>query len=310
MRSAPLTFLLLLLCYLPAGNAAEYTLKRAEQTIVIDTHFLFSDKRDQAIVSWIESVTSALASVYGRWPRDELRVEVSPIGVRTDDPVPWAQVERGQPDTVSFYIDALASPDKLVNNWTAYHEFSHLLIPYRGWGDMWFSEGLASYYQNLLQARHGIFSQQEMWDRLHAGFMRGRNTNKLPELSLGELSEQMHESRSYMRVYWSGAWYFLTADVELRRRSNNQQSLDTALESLNRCCAEDSLSAREIAMQLDRLSEQALFVPLFDKVAASQAIPAFEPLFQQLGIEVINDGVLLLDNAEEIGIRDAIGRQM
>jgi hypothetical protein len=207
LNTLPLLFLLAVVA--PSASTAEYILNHGSQAIVVDTHFLFSDKRDQLILGWMESVTSALAAVYGRWPRDEIRVEISPIGLHTKDPVPWAKVQRGHPDTVSFYIDALASQDSLIRNWTAYHEFSHLLIPYRGWGDIWFSEGLASYYQNLLQARQGVFSQQEMWDRLYAGFMRGRNRNKRPQLTLSELSPQMHDTGSYMRVYWSGAWYFL-----------------------------------------------------------------------------------------------------
>jgi predicted metalloprotease with PDZ domain len=175
---------------------------------------------------------------------------------------------------------------------------------------MWFSEGLASYYQNLLQARQGVFSEQQMWDRLHAGFMRGRTRNKRPQLSLAELSEQMHETGSYMRVYWSGALYFLAADVELRRRSNNQQSLDTALEQLNRCCAEQQLSARDIARQLDKVSGQELFLPLFIEVSSSYAVPEFETLFNKLGVEVVGDTVLLRDSAEELAIREGIGRQM
>ena len=310
MRLKILLLLLLLGSASPPTAAAEYTINQGRQSIVVDTHFLFSDQRDQMILGWIKSVSTALASVYGRWPRDELRVEVSPIGLRTDDPVPWAKVERGHPDTVSFYIDALASQDKLIHNWTAYHEFSHLLIPYRGWGDMWFSEGLASYYQNLLQARHGVFSQREMWDRLHAGFMRGRTRNRHPQLTLAELSPQMHESRSYMRVYWSGAWYFLTADVELRRRSDNRQSLDTVLGQLNRCCAEQYLSARDIARQLDKLSGQNLFLPLYEQVSSSYAVPEFETLFDQLGISIVDEQVGLLNSAEELAIRDGIGRQM
>jgi hypothetical protein len=295
---------------LPAAQAAEYTLNHKGREILLDTHFIFSDKRDRMILGWIDTVSASLASVYGRWPRQQIRVEVSPIGVSTDDPVPWAKVVRGQPDTVSFYIDALASQDKLIGNWTAYHEFSHLLIPYRGWGDVWFSEGLASYYQNLLQARQGVFSQRQMWERLHAGFMRGRTRNKRPQLTLAELSPQMHDTASYMRVYWSGAWYFLQADVELRRRSNNRQSLDTALEQLNRCCAEQRLSAREIARQLDEVSKQDLFLPLFEAVSSSRAVPEFETLFEKLGIEVVGDGVVLRNSAQELAIRQGIGRQM
>ncbi len=285
--------------------ARDYTIERDGQRLDVDIHFTLPNSREPAVLNWVESTAEALAKVYGRWPRDTWRVKVKPIGIYTRDPVPWAQVQRGEPDTVSFYIDALASEEKLVNNWTAYHEFSHLLIPYRGWGDMWFSEGLASYYQNLLQVRQGVFDEQEMWQRLHDGFVRGRN-NRRPDRSLSQLSQRMRENRSHMRVYWSGAWYFFTADVELRRRSNGQQSLDTALERLNRCCSEQTLSAREIAARLDQLTGQELFVPLFRRVARSRDLPDFESLYGELGIELSAGQVRLRDDHPGAGLRGKI----
>jgi len=288
-----------------AAVAGEYTIERDEQRLEVDIHFTLPNSREPEVLSWVEFTAEALAGVFGRWPRDHWRVEVKPIGIYTNDPVPWAQVNRGDPDTVSFYIDAMASEEKLVNNWTAYHEFSHLLIPYRGWGDMWFSEGLASYYQNLLQARQGVFDEREMWQRLHDGFMRGRK-NRRPDLSLAELSPRMRENRSFMRVYWSGAWYFLKADVELRRRSEGRQSLDTVLAQLNACCAERALSAEEIARRLDRLSGQELFLPLFREVAESRALPDFESLYSGLGIGLKAGKVELLDDHPGVEVRRAI----
>ncbi len=287
---------LILICFLGSSEvqAREYAIERDGQRMDVDIHFLLPAGRRQEVLNWVESTAEALAGVYGRWPRDEWRVEVKPISLYTSDPVPWAKVVRGDPDTVSFYIDAMASEEKLVNNWTAYHEFSNLLIPYRGWGDMWFSEGLASYYQNLLQVRHGVFDEREMWQRLHDGFIRGRN-NRRPDLSLAQLSPRMRESRSYMRVYWSGAWYFLNADVELRRLSDGNQSLDTALEQLNRCCADREMSAQAIAVKLDELTGQELFVPLFEQVSASRELPDFETLYAELGIE-LKAGTVVLQN--------------
>ena len=255
----------------------------------------------------LQLVADSLAGVYGRWPRDSWRVEVTPVTLYSDDPVPWAQVHRGDPDTVSLYIDAMASAEKLRHNWTAYHEFSHLLIPYRGWGDIWFSEGLASYYQNLLQARAGFLDEAAMWQKLYEGFRRGQN-NRRPDLSLASLSSQMRENRSYMRVYWSGAWYFLSADVELRRRTNSTQSLDTALAQLNACCADRAMSAREMAARLDQLTGQLLFLPLFEQVAASQDIPAFDTIFTELGLRIENDRVILEEGSAGVSIRQGICR--
>ena len=82
-------------------------------------------------------------------------------------------MRRGEVDRVEFFVTAEASAERLRQAWTGYHELAHLLIPYRGWGDAWFSEGLASYYQNLMQARAGVLSENEMWQRLYDGFRRG-----------------------------------------------------------------------------------------------------------------------------------------
>lgn len=216
MRCTLLLIFLAICLPLEAGDASHYV--RDGRLLEIELSQQVATSQREAVIAWVRSAADALARVYGHWPQDRWRVRVTTYA-GGGDPVPWAQVQRGDPDTVAFYIDPDASLSRLQKDWTAYHEFSHLLIPYRGWGDMWFSEGLASYYQNILQARHGLIDEREMWQRLYEGFMRGRD-NRRPDLSLAELSPRMRENRSFMRVYWSGAWYFLRADTALRRRSS------------------------------------------------------------------------------------------
>lgn len=303
MRVALLPILLAITLPLQAAGPLRY--ERGGQVLEIELNDRVAKGQRDDIIAWVRGTANALALVYGRWPQDRWRVRVTTLTGAGRDPVPWAQVQRGDPDQVAFYVDPGASLARLENDWTAYHEFSHLLIPYRGWGDMWFSEGLASYYQNILQARHGVFDEREMWQRLYEGFMRGRD-NRRPDLSLAELSPRMRENRSFMRVYWSGAWYFFRADTELRRRSRGEQSLDSALAALYDCCAGTALSARQIAGRLDRLTGQALFLPLFDEVSRSRALPDFEQPFSALGIEV-KSGVVSLDDSHAMaGLRRAI----
>jgi predicted metalloprotease with PDZ domain len=146
-----------------------------------------------------------------------------------------------------------------------------------------------------------------MWQRLHDGFVRGR-TNRRPDLTLSELSASMHENQGYMRVYWSGAWYFLTADLELRRRSRGRQSLDTALRALNVCCADRKLSAREIARRLDAVADETLFLPLFEEVVSRRALPAFEDQFMSLGINVHSGEVVLDETHESASLRRSFAR--
>ncbi|MFT4613275.1 MAG: hypothetical protein ACI9NT_000413 [Bacteroidia bacterium] len=284
----------------------EYRLTRNDQVVVIDMHFLMPASRRESVLSWLRFSTDALASVFGRWPRSEWRIEITPISMYSKDSIPWAQVNRGDPDTVAFYIDAMASERALVENWTTYHELSHLLIPYRGWGDLWFSEGLASYYQNLLQARSGVIDERLMWQKLHDGFERGRD-NPRPDLNLAELSPNMRENRSFMRVYWSGAWYFLSADIALRKESGGNVTLDSALGMLNSCCRDRAMSAREIAKKLNFLTDSTLFTDLFARARASRAVPPVSGLFSDLGI-TIEDGTvsLLPDHAGSAIRRDIV----
>lgn len=301
----PFLLMIMLAISLPLQASSTVRYERDGQVLEIEVSARVATRQRDDVIAWVRGTADALALVFGRWPQDRWRVSVTTYAAGGGDPVPWAQVKRGEPDRVAFYIEPGASLSRLEKNWTAYHEFSHLLIPYRGWGDMWFSEGLASYYQNILQARHGIFDEREMWQRLYEGFMRGRD-NRRPDLSLAELSPRMRESRSFMRVYWSGAWYFFRADVELRRRSQGTRSLDSALAALYDCCAGESLSARQIAARLDRLTGQALFLPLFEEVSHSRDLPGFEQQFAELGI-LVEDGVVSLDDAHALAaLRGAI----
>jgi hypothetical protein len=97
---------LILICFLGSGEvqAREYVIERNGQRMEVDIHFLLPAARRQRVLNWVESTADALAGVFGRWSRDEWRVEVKPVGLYTRDPVPWTKVERGDPDTVSFYM--------------------------------------------------------------------------------------------------------------------------------------------------------------------------------------------------------------
>ena len=211
------------------------------------------------LTAWIEFIAETLGRVYGHWPRQRWQVAISPASGSIDDPIPWAQVQRGDVDRIDFFTVTSSSLDQLKSAWTGYHELAHLLIPYRGWGDAWFSEGLASYYQNILRFRAGIISEQQLWQKLHEGFQRGIAEARFNGQPLAAVSAGLPDHGGYMRVYWSGAWYFLVADTRLRLQSGGAQGLDQALAALNRCCADQQLSVVEMVELLDELNRLVLF---------------------------------------------------
>jgi hypothetical protein len=309
MRLPRLTLLLVVCLTAATSYADRQVILRDGRNLELDISSQFSDPQRQHIVDWVSFIAESLSQVYGQWPRKLWRIDVQPISGTYKDTIPWGQVNRGQTDTVLFYVLKGANTQQLIDNWTGYHELAHLLIPYKGRGDRWFSEGLASYYQGILQARAGVISEQVLWQKLLDGFNRGRKQDRFNGIPLSQVGDEMRENRAFMRVYWSGAWYFLAADVQLRQQSGGKASLDTALAALNQCCADRQMSAQEMVEALDRENRLVLFEPLFIKTNSSTRLPEFDAIFASLGISIIGDQVVLQTEGPGADLRRNISQR-
>ena len=272
---------------------------------------LISDRYETAmrenLLQWVDYISTALDKVYGHWPDQRWQISAVPANAtRRGDPIPWAQVHRDEVNRIEFFTANYASVDQLKTAWTGYHELAHLLIPYRGWGDSWFSEGLASYYQNVLQARMGLISEQQMWQKLYDGFQRGLAQTRFDDQTLRSVSDNLRQNGGFMRVYWSGAWYFLAADTRLRLQSGGKLNLDTVLAQLNACCGDQRLSVPQIVAQLDQLTQLQLFDELYQNMVDSKRIPPFEGIFASMGIDVIDDRIHLQEQGPGARLRREI----
>jgi len=111
-----------------------------------------------------------------------------------------------------------------------------------------------------------------------------------------------------MRVYWSGAAYWLEVDVELRRASANRLGVDEALKRFAACCLSDlrRWGPDEFVARLDALLGTDVFVRRFDAYRARRDFPDLAPLYATLGL--VRDGRTLRDDdsARDAAIRRAI----
>lgn len=265
------------------GLAADVVLSNGSQTIEVHIGPRFSDEEKSTAVAWLGRAVDAMSSVYGAWPKDRLIIELK-RQASPQSPVPWGEVDRSAINKVLLVIDPGHGLQALIQDWTIYHELSHLFIPYQADGDIWFSEGLASYYQNILQARSGLLDETTMWEKLVGGFQRGAGERQWSSTTLHDLSANRRTNRAFMRIYWSGALYWLTADLQLRLESNNEMSLDRALRLLKDCCGERTMSAAGIAVQLDAMTGRQLFATLFHRYRESYGMPDYRPTLARLGI--------------------------
>lgn len=256
-------------------------------------------RRDE-LQRWLAEVADAALKAYGRFPLPEATVRIEQSPSRSRSPVPWGQTLRRDGVSVLLYVRADASFDELRADWTAMHELSHLFHPYLGGEGRWLAEGLASYYQNVLRARAGLLGEEEAWRLLDAGFGRGRNEDS--GLSLSELSRR---HRGTMRVYWTGAAYWLEMDLALRR---NGSSLDAVLSRYSDCCLRGTgeVAPRAFVTQLDRLASGSRFRRGFERHAASRAFPSLDASYAALGLARSADGLHFSDRADDISLRRAI----
>jgi len=280
-------------------------LQYQERSITIEYPYGFSTTEKRATYLWLKEVSEALLTVYDQLPQERTIIEIKRTRSRYEA-VPWGHVERNRIPKVVLVINPELGFGAIRRDWTAYHELSHLFIPYKGWGDVWLSEGLATYYQNVTRVRTGDYSESKFWDKITSGLERGRRQHRWSHLTLTEVSNRQRETRQYMRIHWSGVLYWLLADASLRKA--NRGSLDVALLRLNQCCQQQRLSAKEIVSQLDDLMGTQLFVPLFNDFSGSRHLPEYDALLSRLGIKQTGqwEEIELSEQAPLSNIRKAI----
>lgn len=287
-------------------------IRHGQQGLQIQYDNALTERQQQRLHRWLTQISSDFVTAFGQLPRDRIRIRIDTT--RAHEPVPWGQVNRKVTNEILFVVDPDFAFDDFASDWTAYHEFAHLLIPYRGWGDLWLSEGLASYYQNLLQARAGRFSEKRMWEKLLAGFERGHDNRDWNGTDLSSVGDNLGVTRQQMRTHWSGVLYWLTMDARLR--ANGPHSVDALLVALKTCCQRRPLSARQLVQTLDQLAglsphAEYGFERLFDEYRSSLKMPDHQPVLQRLGVEYRSwfGGIRFDPDAEWASVRQQLARR-
>jgi hypothetical protein len=279
------------------GATLRVTLVRGAETMEND-----------AIAHWIGATATDVSLAYGRFPSPSPQVVVIPVGGsrrNSRSAVPFGRVIRDGGETVELQVDQSQPLAALLGDWTATHEFSHLLLPYVERSHRWISEGFAQYYQNVLLTRSGAYDAEYAWQKIHDGYERGRRSR--PDLSPNGASSGRVRS-GLMKVYWSGAALALIADVQLRERSGGEASLDDVLEKFQACCLPSSRvwKGPELFAKFDELAGAAVFTPLYAQYADTVGFPDTGAVLERLGVTVSDGKVGFAEHAELRGIRESI----
>lgn len=259
------------------------------------------------IERWIAGAARNAATLHGRFPVGSVQVVVAPTP-RGKGPVPWAYVSRGGGPAVHLFIDPSHPVEAFERDWSATHEMSHLFLPYVVARDVWLTEGLPTYLQNVLMARGGAIDEREAWKRMIVGFQRAAKVGS--GLSLARASERVGVGGLYQRVYWAGAALMLEADLRLRDQSGSAQSLDTGLDAITQCCLgqDRRWSAAELMEQLDRTTGSTIFSDLVREHLDDGEFPDFKAVLVRAGVTVADGEVVLDPTAPWSSLREGLMR--
>jgi len=261
----------------------------------------FPAETARLIAPWLTRAGQVASIPGARFPVPDAQVIVVPTSPSAF-PIFFGHTGRSGGASIVLFLPTDSDEERLRADWIAVHEFSHLWHPFVRRQDAWLSEGIATYWQEVLRARAGLISREQVWQRLYEGAELGREASA----SLTQETLRMPHAHNYQIVYWAGAAIALMLDVELRTQSAGRLSLDLILSRLRE---QPDLylrarSAHELLQAFDRLAGTHVCAALASRHMHGE-LPQLHALFEQLGVARGADGATRTA-APLAWVRDAI----
>ncbi len=254
----------------------------------------FPHLEDADVCAWLRQSAEEVRTVREAFPHPYITVRVIPVPGRRG-PSLFGMVLWSSPPSISILVGQEADAGSFERDWVALHEMLHLTHPAILPRVPWLSEGLATYYTEVARARSGRQSAERAWEELLDGSARGRRPAR------GRTMQEVVTSGGFSGVYWTGAFFVLHLDVELRRVTGNRRRLDDVLELLARRGTTSTFGGFGAAV--DSVAGQPLFDALLARHLPRPAFAELDGLLEALGVTVGTEGVKL------IPARDSLLRQ-
>ncbi|HSZ84044.1 MAG TPA: hypothetical protein VLA14_17290 [Polyangia bacterium] len=250
------------------------------------------------IHDWVARAARAVATYYGRFPVAHALVAVVGKGGGVHGK------EMGGGGGASVLLEIAPGADLAAPSieWEATHEMIHLAVPNMDRPHTWLTEGLATYVEPIARAQSGDVPASRVWRDALAGMPNG-----LPEKG----DRGLDRTPTWGRTYWGGALFFLTADLEITRRSNGRQTLQTALRGALAAGADTTVdwTPERFFAAADRALGQPILLPHYRRWATTPVAVDLDGLWRRLGVSVGKDGVELDERAPEAWVRRAVTRR-
>lgn len=254
---------------------------------------------DRDIDDWVLRSARAATGYFGRFPAQHVDIAIQPgkgrevgEGEANADPDPRIRIVVGRDMTAA----------QLKRDSTMVHEMAHLGFPDVDEAHLWLHEGFATYVESIARAQTREAKPHEVW---------GHFTRVMEQGLPGDDARGLDRTRNEDRRYYGGALFWLTADIEIRKRTANRRGVQDAIRAIHAAggnlavewSPEKSLAIGDAAVGVDVL------VPLFATWKKTAVSPDLASLWQSLGVARTDGRVVLVNDAPLAAIRQAITAQ-
>jgi hypothetical protein len=226
---------------------------------------------------WIDAALKGVSALHRQYPSRPQIVLFDEGG----DEVGFGTALRGGGPGVSVWVGRDTSTE-FAEDWTLVHELLHLGMPHVRSEDCWLSEGITMYHTYVAQALAGTLSIERAWQKLHAGFLRGRSADY--GRTLRTESTHLDRNYNYWFVYWAGALWALSLDVWLRGRGKRLSDLLDAWYTRTRGCCTGERKAMDLIAMADAWAGSTTPGKMARTALTRTGFPDLTPLYARLGL--------------------------
>lgn len=226
------------------------------------------------ILAWLEKSARAVSLYYGRFPVSAARILIVPVdgnGITGGQAFGY----RGAAIRLMFGRDSTSAD--LTRDWKAVHEMVHLALPDVDDTHLWLAEGLAVYVESIARVQAGDLTPRKIWTDFVTAMPQG-----LP----GAGDRGLDQTPTWARRYWGGALFALTADIEIRRRTDNRIGLQQALRAILTAGGnhEQDWPMDKIFSTADAATGQTVLADLYAAWRTTPVTPDLDALWRDLGV--------------------------
>ncbi len=245
---------------------------------------------------WVLRSATMVSDYLGEFPVPSLEVTLVGRG--------WGGVGFGMHQDgrwVTVYCGRRTNPRSLENDWVMVHEMLHAGFPDLTRDHRWMQEGLSTYLEPIVRARAGNTTEESVWGRWTRSMHHGRPRSGDRGLDI---------THTWGRTYWGGALFWMIADIELRKQTNNDKSLRDVVRGILREGGNGraNWSTRRVVEVADAATGTTILSELYATMAEAPGDIDLDTLYEELGVTNIDGEVFFDDDAPLAHIRRAITR--